>query len=402
MKPISLSDIEDAQNGFGDEIEMTPLFHSRSCSDLVGTNVFLKLENQQKTGSFKIRGAYNKIASLTEEEKKAGVVAASAGNHAQGVALAASLAGASSHVVMPKNSPNIKIQSTRSYGAEVTLYGEIYDEAFQKAVEIAKERGQTFLHPYQDPRVIAGQGTIGLELLEMVEDLDSVIVPIGGGGLISGIAVAVKSIRPSCKVYGVVAAQAPGMKNLFHNEPLDSSLSYPSIADGISVKKPSQMMYDSYINSYVDDIVTVEEDEIAEALVFLIERTKHVVEGSGAVPLAAATKSQWNLGQNCALILSGGNIDLNLISSVIERGLMKKGRLARVYLAVEDRPGTLTRIAKVMADCEANILDIYHDRVAPGLQIRETVLNILFEARGDSHLKVVLSHLEQAGGRIIR
>ncbi|MCB0421651.1 MAG: threonine ammonia-lyase [Bdellovibrionales bacterium] len=402
MTPITLKDIELARETLKVEIDTTPLFHSRSCSDLIGTDVFLKLENQQKTGSFKIRGAFNKIASLTEAEKSVGVVAASAGNHAQGVALAASLAGATSHIVMPKNSPTIKIQSTQAYGAQVTLHGEIYDEAFKYAFKLAQERGQTFIHPYKDPKVIAGQGTIGLELLDEIHNLDSIVVPIGGGGLISGVGLAIKTLRPSCKVYGVVAKQASGMKNLFHQEKVDHSLSFPSIADGISVKEPSLEMYNTYIKQYVDDVVAVDEDEIAEALVFLLERTKHVVEGSGAVTLAAVARKKWDLGKKCALVVSGGNIDLNLVSKVIERGLSKNGRLARVYLAVEDRPGTLTRITKAMGENDANILDIYHDRLSPNLRLRETVLNILFEAKGPEHLKSVLESLEQAGGRIIR
>ena len=317
MKAVQIEDIQRAREAIRDTIFKTPLTHSRSASQNLSTQVYFKFENEQMTGSFKIRGALNKILALPPETLAKGIVASSAGNHAQGVALAASRVGTQAHIVMPTTSPLVKIMATQGYGAEVILHGAIYDDAYQHARELEKQKDYTFVHAFEDPLVIAGQGTIGLEIIDEIPD----VVPIGGGGLISGVATAIKALRPQTKIYGVVSTQVPGMMELFKKIKPNEHPPGGTIADGIAVKKPSEVMYSTYISHLVDDVVAVSDDEIAEAIVWLLERTKSVVEGSGATVLAAALKAQWNLGKKTCLLLSGGNIDLNIISMVIERGL---------------------------------------------------------------------------------
>lgn len=398
---VQLSDIEKARLRIQDVIQHTQLSYSRSGSDWIGTEVFFKFENEQKTGSFKIRGAMNKMKSLTPDELKKGVVASSAGNHAQGVALSATLCGTKAQIVMPVRSPLVKVMASQSYGAEVILHGDVYDESYAYAREMEKEKGLVFVHPYEDDQVIAGQGTIGLEILETLPDVDSIVIPIGGGGLISGIATAIKSIKPECRIYGAVAENNPGMYKLYHGQPHDPSERKPSIADGLAVKKPSPHMFETYIQRLVDDVATVSEDEIAEAIVFLLERAKTVVEGSGAVGLAALAKmkNSWNLGKKTCVLLCGGNIDLNAISKVIERGLAKKGRLVRVGVVVPDKPGTLFRLTSILAEQNANVIQVSHDRLRPGLEINEAQIEFLIETRDLAHIERIRVAMEASGAR---
>jgi len=400
MSHVVLDDIRKAQGVIKDKVQWTPMSHSRSGSELLGTELYLKYENVQTTGSFKIRGAFNKITSLSEDERRAGIVASSAGNHAQGVAYAASRAGAKAHVVMPETSPLVKVMATKGYGAEVILHGRSYDEAYAHALKLEKEKGWTFVHPYLDPYIIAGQGTIGLEILEQLPQLDSIIVPIGGGGLISGVATAIKALRPECKVYGVVSSLAPGMYNMFKALPASGELSGLTIADGIAVKNTSREMCDNYVRRLVNDIVCVTDDEIAEAIVWFLERAKTVVEGSGATVLAAARKQKLELGKTSCLLLSGGNIDLNIVSMVIERGLSRHGRLARITVVVQDRPGTLQMLTNVIADKRANVMDVRHDRLRADLQISETAIEFLLETKSQDHVNEIVEALKAVGARV--
>lgn len=399
--PISLKDVEAAQSTIQDHVQKTQLSYSRSASEWLGANTYLKCENEQTTGSFKIRGALNKIMSLSEEERSRGIVASSAGNHAQGVAYSATKVGAKAHIVMPIHSPIVKATATQSYGAEVILHGEIYDESYAHARDLEKEKGYIFVHPYNDPLVMAGQGTIGLEILEQCSDLDSIVIPIGGGGLVSGIATAIKAIRPECKIYGVVSENAPGVYRLFKGQSMKSIPKRPTIADGIAIKSPSPEIVNEYITRLVDDIVTVEDDEVAEAMVFLLERAKTVVEGSGAAALAGAAKAGWKLGEKTCVLLSGGNIDLNAVSKVIEKGLSRRGRLARLTVVVGDRPGALNRLTKVMSAKRANIIEVKHDRLRAGLRLSETAIEFLVETRSEEHVKEIHAALEATGAEVI-
>ncbi|WP_374078548.1 threonine ammonia-lyase [Bdellovibrio bacteriovorus] len=399
---VTFADIQKARELIKDVICTTEMSHSISASKLVNSEVYFKFENTQRTGSFKFRGAYNKIANLTPEEKARGVVASSAGNHAQGVALSASLAGVKATIVMPENASISKASATRAYGANVVLKGEIYDEAYEHAQKLERENGYTFVHPYQDPFVIAGQGTIGIEILEKVPDLDTVIVPIGGGGLISGIALAVKSINPKVRVIGVQSDRSPGMMHLFKKEPLTHVKRVATIADGIAIKNPSQVMCDNFISKYVDEVVTVSDDEIAEAIVFLMERAKTVAEGSGAAAMAATMSGSLSLGKKCCVIISGGNIDLNIVSKIIDRGQILRGRLCELSVIVDDLPGNLSKLTQAIASQKANILEVHHDRVSKGLSLRETRIDFVLETSSIDHVDKIKRALEETGAKIIQ
>ncbi len=397
----TLKDIEKAAESIKPFIKRTEVDLSISASEITGSQIYLKFENTQKTGSFKIRGATNKILNLTSEEKKRGVVASSAGNHAQGVALAGTLNQVSSKIVMPMTAPLVKVTATRNYGAEVLLHGSIYDEAYEKAREIEKYEGRVFVHPYEDFHVIAGQGTIGLEVLKDIPDLNSIVVPIGGGGLISGIATAIKAINPNCRVIGVQAEGARSMAKSFEEKKISKSPSTVlTIADGIAIKNPSQFMLENYILKLVDEVVTVSEDEIAASIVFLMERAKTVVEGAAATALAATKKLKGHLGAKSCAVLCGGNIDLNIIAKVIERGLKKNGRLARIQVAVRDIPGMLSQLTQVIAEKRANIIDVNHDRTFDGLYLGETAIEFVLETSGWEHTQNIEKALAQHG-RII-
>lgn len=399
---VTIEDIRKAREVIKDVIRPTEIDKSDSASNLVKTQVYLKFENTQFTGSFKLRGAYNKIQSLTPEEKKRGVIASSAGNHAQGVAFSATKAGVKSTIVMPLGAPLVKMQATRNYGAEIVSYGEVVDEATVKARELEREKGFVFVHPFEDPLIIAGQGTLGLEIMEGLPDLESLIVPIGGGGLISGIATAVKAINPKCRIYGVQSTQTDGMARLYrHESPGEPRKRVSTIADGIAVKKPSELMYDSFISKLVDDVVAVTDDEIAEAIVFLLERTKTVAEGAGAAGFAALMNRRLDLGKKTCVLLSGGNIDLNIVSKVIEKGQIRRGRLCELAVVVDDLPGSLNRLTQVIADLRANVLEVHHDRVSQGLFLRETRIEFVLETTGPDHIEQVKQALTQAGGRIL-
>lgn len=399
---VTLQDIEQARDRLRGFVPPTGTDFSQNASRLAGCDVYFKYENLQRTGSFKIRGAFNRLLTMSEAEKKRGVVASSAGNHAQGVALSAQLAGVHATIVMPETASLNKIAATRSYGANVILKGESYDEAFEHACQIEKETGAVFVHPYEDERVIAGQGTIGLEILEAVPDLDSVLVPVGGGGLISGISTAVKALRPSCRVIGVQAERAPGLSRLFRGETYQPPAgSVGSIADGISVKKPSLTMLNDFIKKTVDEIVLVSDDEIAAAMVFLLERTKNLVEGSGAASAAALFNRKLQLGKKTAVILSGGNIDLNVIAKVVERGLISQGRLMELSVVVDDQPGSLNRLTRLFADQKANILEVRHDRVERGLSLREAKVDFVLETSGPDHADRIRAAIRAVGGRIL-
>jgi len=398
---VTLQNIQNARIQIQKFINTTICDYSKSATDLLGAEVYFKLENTQRTGSFKIRGATNKIINLTEEEKRRGVIACSAGNHAQGVALSSTMNGVKSVIIMPENAPIAKIQATKSYGAEVVLYGSMFDEAKEYAYKLAQDKGYVFVHPYEDEQVIAGQGTIGLELLEQVKDLDTVVIPIGGGGLISGISVALKSLNPKIRIIGVQTELVSTMVQMFQNkkfEPLTQAVS--TLADGIAVKTPSLDMFDSFISKYVDEVTTVSEGEIAEAIVFLLERVKTVAEGSGAVALAAALSRKIKLGRKNVLLVCGGNIDLNIISAIITRGQIQRGRLCELSVVVADVPGSLSRLTQILAEHRANILEVHHDRLRHGLSLKETRIDFVIETMSHEHIQKIINALKLSGALV--
>ncbi len=398
---VTLQDIQAAQQTIKNFVDVTPCDYSRSCSKLMGADIFFKLENNQRTGSFKIRGASNKIASLTEAEKARGVIACSAGNHAQGVALSASLSNTKSVIVMPETAPLTKIQATQNYGAEVILRGQLFDEARDHAVELASQKGYVFVHPYEDEKVIAGQGTLGLEIFQQIEDLELIVVPIGGGGLISGVAIALKSLNPNIKVIGVQAEASASMFQLYKNKTTAvTKLSLATIADGIAIKVPSKQMYESFISKYVDDIVTVTEGEIAEAIVYLLERVKTVAEGAGAAGLAAVLSNKVKLKKKNCILVCGGNIDLNIISQVIQRGQIQRGRLSEMSVIVPDIPGSLSQLTKILAEYKANILEVHHDRIKFGLNLKETKIDFVIETTSHEHIVQIKEALQKWGARV--
>ena len=321
---VQLSDIQKAMKVLKGHIHTTDLALSGHISRLAGCSIYLKYENCQRTGSFKIRGALNKISALSAQEKVKGIVASSAGNHAQGVAWAANIFSVPSHIVMPQTTPSVKINATRGYGADVILKGQIYDEAYKHAQDLVREKGYIFVHPYEDPLIIAGQGTIGLEIIKDLTDISCVVVPVGGGGLASGIAVAVKNLRPKCRVIGVQAASAPSMTKTFEKKAIQViQPCAASLADGVSMKIPSEMIYKNYLSCLLDDMVIVNDEEITQALLFLLERTKTLVEGSGALTVAAVIHKKLSLKDKTAVILSGGNIDLSLLANLIQSAQRK-------------------------------------------------------------------------------
>ncbi len=413
---VTIDDIRAARVVIEDRIHRTPL---RAAPFTIarapeGAEVFLKFENEQLTGSFKIRGALNTMLSLTKEERERGVVASSAGNHAQGVAYGAKVVGAKAHIVMPETAPIVKINATRSHGAEVILHGEVYDDAYAKALELEKEKGWIFVHPYLNSKVIAGQGTIGLEILEDLPNVDTIVVPIGGGGLISGIALAAKAIKPGVKIIGVVSDQAPMMMRMFYGETFEAIQAeknalppgarvkrVTTIAEGIAVKNASPVIFETHIKQLVDDIVQVNDDEVAAAIVTLLEKAKTVTEGSGAAGLAAVMAGKVRSSGKIAVVLCGGNIDLNVMSRVIESGLRHDHRLARIAVVVDDLPGNLQRITTVMAEERANVLEVYHDRVSPELSLRETRIDFLVETSSQQQIKTLHQRLREQGFRVL-
>ena len=366
-----------------------------------GADCFLKTENLQVTGSFKVRGAYYKISQLTDEEKAKGVVACSAGNHAQGVALGATANGIKSIICLPDGAPISKVEATKKLGAEVCLVKGVYDDAYAKALQLKEEHGYTFVHPFDDVDVIAGQGTIGLEILDQIPDLDAVIVPVGGGGLISGVAFAIKSLNPKCKVYGVQAEGAPSMFNALRNDKIETLSSVKTIADGIAVKTPGELTFE-LVSKYVDEIVTVSDDEVASAILALMERQKLVCEGAGAVSVAAAMFDKVDIkGKKVCCLLSGGNIDVTILSRVISRGLLKTGRSLSVKMERNDKPGQLEAVSGIISSLGGNIVSIYHDRYDLNIDIVSCILDLRIETRDFEHIEQILSRLREEGFKII-
>lgn len=364
-------------------------------------NVYLKTENLQNTGSFKLRGAYYKISSLSEEEKKHGVIACSAGNHAQGVAFAATKNGIPSVICLPDGAPISKVEATKGYGAQVVLVPGVYDDAYNKALELQKEKGYTFIHPFDDEDVIAGQGTIGLEILSQLPQADAVVVPVGGGGLISGIAFAIKSLNPMIKVYGVQAEGAASMVESLKEEEIVQLERVNTIADGIKVKEPGNHTFD-LCQKYVDDIVTVSDDEVAGAILSLIENQKLITEGAGAVSVAAVMFNKLPVkGKNFVCVLSGGNIDVTILSKVIERGLLKSGRSDTLVIQLEDKPGQLQGVSAIIAKYGANVTSVNYEKASEGSNITDCVLRINLETRNFEHILAVRQGLEQAGFKLI-
>ena len=367
-----------------------------------GCNVYLKTENLQVTGSFKIRGSYFKISQLTEEEKQKGVIACSAGNHAQGVALAATKNGIKSIICLPDGAPISKVEATKRYGAEVCLVKGVYDDAYNKALELKDEKGLTFIHPFNDPDVIAGQGTIGLEILNQLPNADVVVVPIGGGGLISGIAYTIKQLKPNCKVYGVQAAGAPSMEHSIADGEIETLDTVNTIADGIAVKTPGSLTYD-ICNQYVDGIVTVTDDEIALAILTLLEQQKLIAEGAGAVPVAAVMNGKIPDvdGKNVVCVVSGGNIDVTILSRVIERGLKMGGRTADIVIALSDKPGQLSGVSQIVAEQGANVVSVNYDSTDLDMNITDCYLKIGVETRNFEHIIAVKKALTDAGFKVL-
>ena len=363
--------------------------------------VYLKTENLQLTGSFKLRGAYNKIARLSPEEKARGVVACSAGNHSQGVALAAQRAGLSAVICIPEGAPISKVEATRSYGAEVVLVPGVYDDAYERALKIAEETGRTLIHPFDDDDVIAGQGTIGLEILNQLSSVDAVVVPVGGGGLISGVAFAIKSLKPSCKVYGVQAAGAPSMVEALKKGKREALASAASLADGIAVKLPGEKTFE-YCRKYVDEIVTVTDDEIASAILTLMEQQKLVAEGAGATPVAALLAGKIDIkGRKTVCLVSGGNIDVTILSRVITRGLVTSGRNANLLIALEDKPGQLVGVSSIISNCGGNVISVHHERSDANMAISSCFLKIGMETRDFEQIKEIKDALTEAGFKIV-
>ena len=365
------------------------------------SHIYLKPENLQITGSFKVRGACFKIAHLTEEEKAKGVVACSAGNHAQGVALAATTHGIKSLICLPDNAPISKIEATKWYGADVCLVEGVYDDAYQKALKLRDEKGYTFVHPFDDEDVIAGQGTIGLELLEQLPDLDAVIVPIGGGGLISGVAFAIKHLNPNVKIYGVQASGAPSMLNSIEHNKIERMGFVRTIADGIAVKEPGEHTFE-YCKKYVDEIVTVNDDEISTAILALIEQHKLIAEGAGAVAVAAAMFNKVPIkGKKAICLVSGGNIDVTILSRVIGRGLQKSGRSYTMTIELVDKPGQLQHVSEIIARTGANVVSVHHERVSHTADINGCYLRLEMETRNQEHIDQIQYTLTAAGYKII-
>ena len=365
------------------------------------SEIYLKTENLQITGSFKVRGAYYKISQLTDEEKARGVIACSAGNHAQGVALAAAKNGIKSLICIPDGAPISKVEATKSYGAEVCLVEGAYDDAYNRAIEIQHESGMTFIHPFDDDMVIAGQGTIGLEILNDLPDVDAVIVPVGGGGLISGVAFAIKTLNPNIKVYGVQSAGAASMVQALEKHEIGTLPTVHTIADGIAVKTPGNLTYE-LCEKYVDDIVTVTDDEVSTAILGLIEQQKLIAEGAGAVSVAAALFDKIDIrGKKAVCLVSGGNIDVTILSRVINRGLQKAGRLAELIIELQDKPGQLRGVSRIISELGGNVVSINHDRADVNIDINACYLRVSMETRNHEHVREIKDSLIRSGYKLV-
>ncbi len=396
---ITLDNIYRASFALKSIIRRTDLIYAPQINP--ESQIYLKPENLQYTGSFKLRGACYKIACLTEEEKKKGVIACSAGNHAQGVALGATKNGIDSLICLPEGAPISKVEATKRYGAKVCLVPGVYDDAYQKALQLKEEKGYTFIHPFDDEYVIAGQGTIGLELLNQLPDVEAVIVPVGGGGLISGVAFALKSLKPDVKVYGVQAQGAASMLRSIEDAHRECLPSVSTVADGIAVKEPGEITFDM-CNKYVDEIVTVSEDEICAAILALMEQQKLIAEGAGAVSVAAAMFNKVPIkGKKTICLVSGGNIDVTILSRVISRGLDMSGRTYTVTIDLHDRPGELKGVAEVIANLGGNIISVLHERNNNTSNVTACFLRVVMETRNAEHIAFIRNGLKEAGYSIV-
>lgn len=374
-------------------IRETPLIFSDFFSSEYGCNIYIKPENLQKTGSFKLRGAFNRISNLSEQEQQSGIICSSAGNHAQGVALSAQIKKINSVIVMPNVTPLIKVDATKAYGSTVVLHGDVYDEAYRHAMELSEKKGYTFVHPFDDYDVICGQGTIGLEILEELENVDEILVPIGGGGLIAGIALAVKTLKPSVKIIGVVPVGAMSMKISIEEGQISRLASVKTLADGVAVRQPGDLTY-AIAKQYVDEIITVSEKDIMEAVLLIIEKHKLISEPSGAIPLAGVRKRA-KPGKNIVCVLSGGNIDVVTISSIINQGMITRGRIMCFNVELPDKPGQLVKVAQILAECGANVIELEHDQFkAIDRYSNKVLLEVTVETNGHEHIKNILSTLE--------
>lgn len=397
---LTLDKVYHAAYVLKEVIRKTDLIYAPSINP--ESEIYLKTENLQVTGSFKVRGAYYKISQLSEEEKSKGVIACSAGNHAQGVALAAAKNGIQSVICIPDGAPISKVEATKRYGAKVELVKGCYDDAYNKACELQKKSGSTFIHPFNDPDVIAGQGTIGLELLKQLPDMDAVIVPVGGGGLIAGVAFAIKSLNPKCKVYGVQAVGAPSMVNSLAHHKAETLASVSTIADGIAVKQPGDLTYE-ICSKYVDEVVTVTDDEISTAILSLIEQQKLITEGAGAVSVAAAMFNKVDVkGKKVACLLSGGNIDVTILSRVINRGLLKAGRSADLTVELPDKPGQLRDVSAIVANLGGNVVAVHHDRSGVDTDINACYLRLVMETKDHEHIRQIQQAITKAGYKIVK
>ena len=399
---LTLDKVYHAQYALKDATRNTDIIYSPVLSEQSGCEVYLKTENLQLTGSFKIRGAYYKISKLSDEEKAKGVIACSAGNHAQGVALTSKKFGVKAKICMPDGAPLSKVEATKSYGAEVILVPGVYDDAHSEAERLKEKFGYTFIHPFDDEDVIAGQATVGLEILNELKDVDAIVVPVGGGGLISGVAFAVKSLNPAVKVYGVQSVGAPSMANSVHGHKIQTLSSVSTIADGIAVKEPGTLTFD-ICSKYVDDIVTVTDDQVSAAILDLIEKQKMIAEGAGAVALAAVTYNKIpNIkGKKVVCLISGGNIDVTILSRVINRGLLMSGRCCTLTVELVDKPGQLVDVSKIIAKSGGNVTGVLHERSNEGSAINGCYLRIQIETRNFEHIQKIKNELKAKGFKLI-
>jgi threonine dehydratase len=393
---ITLKDIEEAKIRLKNVIQYTPLNLAPILSEQLNANIYLKKENLQLTGSFKIRGAFNKLSTLNKQEQQCGVVAASAGNHAQGIAYSSKYYNIDATIVMPEATPLTKVSGAKSYGANVILKGASYDEAYEYAIKYAKKYNKTFVHPFACDEVIAGQGTLALEILEQLDNIDTIVIPIGGGGLITGMATTIKKLKPKIKIIGVVASGANAMKLTYDSKEIKTVNKIKTIADGIAVKNVTPIMYE-YISNIVDDIIEVNDNEIANAVLFLLEKQKLIVEGAGAASLAAVMHNKLDTkNKNIVLLLSGGNIDVGMLSLIIEKGLIKSSRKMNLIITLMDKPGALKNLTKIFEDTDANIVQIDYDRYSASLDFGEANIIIAVETKGEAHQENLRKKLKKA------
>ena len=395
LASTSIADVYQAAKQLDGVAKKTHLVESPYFSDLCGNNVYLKPENLQNTGSFKLRGAYNKISQLNEDERKRGVITASAGNHAQGVAFAARALNCKAVICMPATTPILKVEATRAYGAEVVLYGDSFDDAYAKSLELQKKKGYVYIHPFNDQKVLAGQGTTALEIIDELKDVDAILVPIGGGGFASGVALATKAVNPNVKVIGVEPEGAPCMEKSFMEGHVTTLPAVDTVADGCAVKAPGDLTY-AFCKKYLDQIITVSEMEIMSALLSLIEKHKLIAEGAGALSLAALNKLPFK-GKKVAAIISGGNIDISTISALIDKALIARGRVFCFSVQLPDKPGQLLHVSQVLADENANVIKLEHNQSKVTDSFKKVMLEVTVETHGHNHVQRIIRALENAG-----